>query len=68
MRYRIEDMPLDESMATTDDVYLFTVIMSLVIGIVLTWVGYKGRQIWLTVWCGGLVIASVVYLGYIAME
>jgi hypothetical protein len=66
MRYRLDNMPLAESMVTTEDVHLFTVIISFFIGIFLTWLGFQGRQIWLTVWSAGLVAASGAYLGFIA--
>jgi hypothetical protein len=59
MRYRREDMPADPSLATTDDIYLFTLIFSIVIGVLLTWVGIKGRQVWLALWSAGLVVAAI---------
>lgn len=59
MRYRREDMPADPSLATTDDIYLFTLIISIIMGILLTWAGIKGRQVWLAVWSAGLIIAAV---------
>ena len=65
MRYRLENMTAGESMATTEDMYLFTVILGFFIGIILTWMGIKGRQIWLTVWSAGLIVASVTYVGWI---
>ena len=64
MRYRIDEMPADQSLATTDDMYLLTVVLSLFIGIILTWLGFKGRQVWLIVWSVGLILASLVYLGW----
>ena len=67
MRYRLDEMPLDASMATTDDMHMFTVILSFFIGILLTWLGFKGRKIWLTIWSTGLVICSVVYVGFTAL-
>ena len=65
MRYRIDSMPADQGMATTDDMYLLTVVLGLVIGIVLTGLGIKGKQIWLVVWSVGLIIASIAYLVFI---
>ena len=41
----------------------FTVALALVIGIVLLWLGRRGRVIWLQVWSVGLVVFSVGYLG-----
>ena len=67
MRYRIESMPMDENMATTDDIYLLTIALSLIIGVILTVLSIKGRQIWLAVWSVGLIFASIAYLiwGYV---
>ena len=39
----------------------------LAIGIVLTWLGVRGRQIWLATWSAGLIVVSLVYLGWIAV-
>ena len=66
MRYRIDEMPANEALATTEDMYLLTVVLGLFIGIVLTWLGFKGRQVWLIVWSIGLILASLVYLGWTA--
>ena len=59
MRYRREDMPADPSLATTDDIYLFTLVFSIIIGVLLTWLAIKGRQVWLAVWSAGLIVAAV---------
>lgn len=40
----------------------FTVALALLIGIVLFWLGRRGRVMWLTVWSAGLVIFSIAYL------
>ena len=29
------------------------------IGVLLTWLGIRGRQIWLTVWSAGLIVAAI---------
>ena len=41
----------------------FTVALALIIGIVLLWLGRRGRVMWLQVWSAGLVVFSVAYLG-----
>ena len=41
----------------------FTVALALVIGVVLLWLGRRGRVLWLQVWSVGLVVFSVAYLG-----
>lgn len=70
MRYRegSEQLPLYSESAGLNDMLLFTVVLGLMIGIILTTLGYKGKQIWLTVWAGGLVICSLVYLGWHVMH
>ena len=65
MRYRIDSTPASENMATTDDMYLLTVLLGLIIGVVLTALGIKGRQIWLVVCSVGLIIASIAYLIFV---
>lgn len=47
----------------SDDMLLFTAALSIIIGIILTWMGKMGRQQWLFVWGIGLVICSLA-LGY----
>lgn len=42
----------------------FTVVLALLIGVVLLWLGRKGRVLWLQVWSAGLVVVSIAYLGY----
>ena len=68
MRYREEGLPVNESLATTDDMYMFTVVLGLVIGIILTWLGYKGQQIWLTVWSLGLIVSSIAYITWATLS
>jgi len=41
---------------------LFTVALSLLIGVVLVRLGIYGRQRWLSFWGGSLVLAALVYL------
>ena len=66
MRYRDGHDPALSAWGTTDEVLLFTVVLSLFIGVALVWLGRKGRQMWLVFWSGGLVIASIAYLGWAA--
>ena len=62
MRYRIGEDPVLGAYATTDDFIVLSAVIGLVAGAFLTWLGWRGRQIWLTVWCAGLVIASIACL------
>ena len=66
MRYRIGAEPGSGAQAT-DDMLLFTVVISLIIGVVLVWLARRGRQMWLLVWSVGLVVASVVYMAWMAV-
>lgn len=46
---------------------LFTVVLGFVIGLILFWLGRRGRVLWLTVWSAGLVLISFSYvLAYLA--
>lgn len=45
----------------------FTVALALVIGVVLLWLGRRGRVLWLQVWSIGLVVFTVAYLGAAAV-
>lgn len=65
MRVRIEGMEAAQNLPTDADLYLFTVVLGLFIGIFLTWLGVKGRQIWLTVWSAGLIVASITYMVWV---
>jgi uncharacterized membrane protein affecting hemolysin expression len=62
MRYRIGETPA--SGTSTDDMLLFTVVISLIVGIVLTWLARRGRQRWLSAWSIGLILVSIAYLGW----
>ena len=65
MRVRVEGTEAARNLPTDSDLYLFTVVLGLLIGILLTWLGYKGRQIWLTVWSAGLIVASITYIVWV---
>jgi len=45
----------------------FTVALALLIGVLLLWLGRRGRVMWLQVWSAGLVLCSVAYLGAAAV-
>ncbi len=62
MRYRIGEDPQQIGPAISGEMLLFAVVLGLLIGITLFVLGRRGRQLWLAVWGGGLVLASVIYL------
>jgi len=66
MRYRIGADPASGAQAT-DDMLLFTMVISLIIGFVLMWLARHGRQMWLMAWSVGLVLASVAYMAWMAL-
>lgn len=69
MRYQ-EDAALEPIYSQSSGLHFmlnFTVALALVIGVVLLWLGLKGRVLWLTVWSAGLIVASVLYLGAATM-
>ena len=62
MRYKIDPitgLPIAE---TSPGMLGATVLLALVIGIVLPYVGKRGKQLWIVVWSIGLIICSVLYL------
>jgi len=66
MRYRIgeeinPEAPYAESMHAA---LSFSYWLAIPIGLILVWMGIKGRILWLKVWGGGLSMLSVVLLGY----
>ena len=66
MRYESQDgIPLGPVYAQTDGLHYmlnFTVMLALMIGCVLLWLGIKGKVMWLKVWSFGLILASIGYL------
>ena len=62
MRYREGTVPGEADSFGGGEMYVFAAIIGLVIGIVLSFVGVRGRQFWLMFWGGFLVLKSVVYI------
>lgn len=65
MRYKDGEVLIPkEQMAvhSSDDMLMLTAILGFLIGLVLTFLGRKGKQIWMWVWGIGLAICSL-YLG-----
>jgi hypothetical protein len=68
MRYRIGESPGELGMPVTDGGMLAgTAVFGLLTGIIFVYLGLRGRQIWLTAWGGGLVLASCAYLAVAAL-
>jgi hypothetical protein len=64
MRYRIGESPETAAYGSSTDFVTFTVVLCVVIGVILVWLGWRGRQWWLVIWNVGLVIASIAYFVY----
>ena len=64
MRYRTGEDPAISAYGSTDEFVTYTVILCIIIGAILVWLGYYGKQWWLVTWNVGLIIASIVYFVY----
>jgi len=62
MRYRTGEELHQSGPPISVGVLIFAVVLGLLIGVSLFVLGWRGRQMWLTVWGGGLVLPSVAYL------
>ena len=60
MRY-LEHIPPEQLAShASDDMLLFTAVLSIIIGTILVWLGRRGKQLWMVVWSIGLIICSVL--------
>jgi len=60
MRYP-DNIPAEQlTVNASDNMLLFTAALSIVIGAVLTYLGHKGRQLWMVTWSIGLIICSII--------
>ena len=59
MRYS-EDIPREQlAIHASDNMLLFTAVLAIFIGIILIFLGRKGKQLWMVVWSIGLIICSI---------
>ena len=59
MRYS-DDIPREQlAMHASDNMLLFTAVLAVFIGIMLIFLGRKGKQLWMVVWSIGLIICSI---------
>jgi hypothetical protein len=63
MRYRVGEEAATAALNSTHHSLVLTVVMSLIVGIVLVWLGRHGRQMWLIAWSWGLILCSIAYGG-----
>ena len=60
MRYS-ENIPAEQlTVNASDNMLLFTAVLSILIGIILTYLGHKGKQLWMVTWSIGLIICSIL--------
>jgi len=60
MRYP-DNIPAEQlTVNASDNMLLFTAVLSILIGIVLTYLGHKGRHLWMVTWSIGLIICSIL--------
>jgi heme A synthase len=65
MRYP-DNIPAEQlTRHASDDMLLFTAALAILIGIILTYLGKRGKQQWMIVWSLGLIICSVLMAGSI---
>ena len=63
MRYKEGEIPAEQlAVNASNDMLILTAILGVFIGIILTFLCRKGKQMWMWVWGIGLVIISI-YLG-----
>ena len=64
MRYRVGEPPELSTYGSTGDFVTFTVVLGIVIGAALVWIGWRGRQWWLVSWNAGLVLAGIAWFAW----
>ncbi len=64
MRYRIGESPELSTYGSTGDFVTFTVVLGILIGAALVWIGWRGRQWWLVSWNAGLVLAGLAWFAW----
>ena len=60
MKYPENIPPEQLTVNASNDMLLFTAVLATVIGIILAYLGHKGRQLWIVTWSIGLIICSIL--------
>lgn len=66
MRYK-EDQTLEGyklAQHSSDDMLLLTAVLGVLVGFALSYMGKRGKQLWMLVWGIGLILASI-YMGVV---
>ena len=64
MRYKEGELP-DPNYTHTEGMHIllmFSVVLALIVGLILFYLGYRGKVMWLQAWSVGLVLCSVLYM------
>ncbi len=56
----VGDAPLPNAVEAQEGIFFYTIGLGVVVGLLLGWVAYKGRQWWLLTWSVGLVVAGLL--------
>jgi len=69
MRYKEGEIPAQQlAKHASDDMLLLTAVLGVLIGIVLTVLGRKGKQMWMWVWGLGLIVVSLYLSASLAFD
>ncbi len=60
MKYPENIPPEQLTVNASNDMLLFTAALSIVIGVILVYLGRRGRQLWMVTWSIGLIICSIL--------
>ena len=60
MKYPEHIPPEQLTMHASDGMLMFTAVLSILIGLILTYLGHKSRQLWMVTWSIGLIICSIL--------
>ena len=67
MRYREGTSPEELGSPIAEEITVGSAVFGLLLGVGFVIAGLRGRQLWLAVWGGMLVVASIAYLGAVLM-
>jgi hypothetical protein len=67
MRYHQGASPEQLGAPVGQEMVIGAAVLGLLLGIGFVVAGLRGRQLWITAWGGGLVAASLTYLGAAAL-
>jgi len=60
MKYPENIPPEQLTVHASDNMLLFTAALSILIGVILAYLGHKGRHLWMVTWSIGLIVCSLL--------